>query len=518
MNDDRAAPAAREPAAEPQCHGRLSAQDIPELVCSGTQAPAGSVPVDALILPAGLRDGLYDVTAAVDARLGGLIADLVRRGTVTGALGEIVAIPAGSGIQARYVLIAGLGGERALSRSDYRELVDRVFAALMPLGVASAAAYIADAAVDDGDAERNLLDLAHAAEVHGYRFPHSRPASAPPLAELVIGAGCADRRSLAHANATTKAVRLTRVLADSPANICTPSSLARAGVEISRAYGALEATVFDEAGIAGLGMECLLSVGRGSAEESRLLELRYRGGARGQAPIVLIGKGVTFDTGGTAIKSRESMRLMKYDMCGAAAVIGVMAAVAELALPLNIVALAACAENMPGGRASRPADVVTAMSGQQVEILNPDAEGRLLLCDCLTYSRRYDPAAVIDVATLTGASYVALGRHYSALLANDEALAGELLAAGERCGDRAWRLPLTPQDETQLDTDYADIANVGDGSAGCIVAGLFLARFAQHLRWVHLDVSGTAKRRGDRPAATGRPARLLLEFLIARAA
>ncbi len=517
MNDERAtAPAAAGPVAAWH-RGHLAPRDVPELVCSGTRKPAESIPVDALVLPVRMHGGLDRATAAVDACLGGLIAGLIGRGTVTGAAGEVVAIPVGSGIPARYVLSAGLGGDGDLSRRAFRELADRVFATLAPLGATSAAAFIADAAVDDGDTERNLLDLVHAAEVHSYRFPHSRTAALAPLTELIVGGG-AGRRSIARANAMTRATRLTRVLADSPANVCTPSALAQAGVELGQACDALEATVHGEDDLARLGMGCLLSVGRGSAEESRLLELVYRGAPGGEPPVVLIGKGVTFDTGGTAIKSREAMRLMKYDMCGAAAVIGVMAAVAELGLPLNVVALVACAENMPGSRASRPADVVTAMSGQRVEILNPDAEGRLLLCDCLTYARRHEPAAVIDVATLTGASYIALGRHYSALLANDDPLADALLSAGERCGDLVWRLPLTPEDDAQLDSDYADIANVGDGSAGCIVAGLFLARFAQGLRWAHLDVSGTAKRRGERPAATGRPARALLQFLLTRAA
>jgi leucyl aminopeptidase len=267
-----------------------------------------------------------------------------------------------------------------------------------------------------------------------------------------------------------------------------------------------------------LGMGALLAVAQGSVQPPKFIVLTYRGGAAESAPVVLVGKGVTFDTGGISLKPASDMDQMKFDMCGAASVLGALQAVAQMRLPLNVVGIVPSTENMPGGRATKPGDVVKTMSGQSVEILNTDAEGRLILCDALTYSERLKPACVVDVATLTGACVVALGHVATGLFANDDALARELLAAGDAAYDRAWHMPLWDDYQEQLRSNFADMANVGGRPAGSITAACFLSRFAKSFRWAHLDIAGVAWRSGREKGATGRPVPLLVQFLIERAA
>jgi leucyl aminopeptidase len=264
-------------------------------------------------------------------------------------------------------------------------------------------------------------------------------------------------------------------------------------------------------------MGCFLAVTRGSAEPPRFLILEYRGARRGTAPIVLVGKGVTFDSGGISLKDANAMDEMKFDMCGAATVLALIDLAARLKLRLNLVGLVPTCENMPGGRAIKPGDIVTSAAGQTVEILNTDAEGRLILCDALNYSRRYRPAAVIDIATLTGACVVALGAHHTGVMGNDDKLAQELVSAGRRADDRAWQLPLTAEYGEQLKTNFADVANVAGREGGAITAAAFLGRFTKGLRWAHLDIAGTAWLTGAPKSATGRPLGLLADFLIQRA-
>jgi leucyl aminopeptidase len=266
-----------------------------------------------------------------------------------------------------------------------------------------------------------------------------------------------------------------------------------------------------------LGMDALLGVSRGSSNRARLIVLNYSGGAADQRPVALIGKGVTFDSGGLSLKSGENMMQMKYDMCGAAGVIGAFVACARMQLAVNVVCIVAAVENMPDGDAYRPGDVLTSMSGKTIEVLNTDAEGRLVLCDALTFSERFDPDVVIDVATLTGACVVALGHHATGLMSNDDALAGELAAAGDAIVDRAWRLPLWEEYQSQLDSPFADMKNVGGMPAGVLTAGCFLSRFAEDQRWAHLDVAGSAWKWGGDDGATGRPVGLLAQFLLNRA-
>ena len=309
---------------------------------------------------------------------------------------------------------------------------------------------------------------------------------------------------------------LARDLGNLPPNVCTPDYLARKAVELGR-RNRLRVKVLAENDMAKLGMGALLSVTLGSRQPAKFICMEYRGGPTRQKPVVLVGKGVTFDTGGISIKPSSEMDEMKYDMCGAASVFGTLYAVSRMKLPLNVVGLIPATENMPDGQASRPGDVVTSMSGQTIEILNTDAEGRLILCDALTYAERYEPAAVIDIATLTGACIIALGKVATGLFSPDDKLAGELIDAGQTAWDRVWRLPVWDDYQEQLRSNFADVANIGGRPAGSVTAACFLARFAKDYRWAHLDIAGTAWKSGKEKGSTGRPVPLLSQFLMTRA-
>ncbi len=318
-------------------------------------------------------------------------------------------------------------------------------------------------------------------------------------------------------NAMCSGQNLARDLANRPGNICFPEYLADQAVALANEYpDLLKVTVLDEQQIADLGMYSFLAVSKGSDRPGRIITLEYQA-QRSEAPVVLVGKGITFDTGGISLKPGAGMDEMKYDMGGAASVLGTMRALCEAKLPLHVVAAIAAAENMPSGGATRPGDIVTTMSGQTVEILNTDAEGRLVLCDTLTYVKRFNPALVIDVATLTGACVVALGSVLTGLFSPDDALAAELEQAGQQSFDRVWRMPVLDDYQEQLDSPFADIANIGGPKAGAVTAACFLQRFTREYRWAHLDVAGTAWVSGANKGATGRPVPLLLQFLANRA-
>jgi leucyl aminopeptidase len=293
--------------------------------------------------------------------------------------------------------------------------------------------------------------------------------------------------------------------------------LAEQATDVAKAYK-LKVTILEQKDMEKLGMGALLAVARGSHQPAKLIALEYWGRTKKEKPVVLVGKGVTFDTGGISLKPAAEMDEMKYDMCGAASVLGTITAVAKMGLPVNVIGIIPTTENMPGGNATKPADVVTSMSGQTVEILNTDAEGRLILCDALTYAERYEPETVIDIATLTGACVIALGHVASGLLSTDEELAAELLQASGQAADPAWRLPLWDEYQEQLKSNFADIANIGGRAAGTITAACFLSRFTKKYRWAHLDIAGTAWKSGKEKGATGRPVPLLTQFLIGRAA
>lgn len=322
-------------------------------------------------------------------------------------------------------------------------------------------------------------------------------------------------QGLAHGLAIAHGVTFTRDLANLPGNICTPTYLANEAKKLAAKHKKLSVRILEEAEMKKLGMGSLLSVSRGSRQPAKLIAFKYSGGKKDDKPHALVGKGLTFDAGGISIKPGLGMDEMKFDMCGGASVFGAMRALVELDLPINVVGVVPSSENLPDGDANKPGDIVTSMDGQTIEILNTDAEGRLILCDALTWTdRTYKPKTVVDIATLTGACVVALGSHATGLLANDDKMAETLLAAGTRTGDRAWRLPLWDDYDGQLKSNFADMANIGGREAGTITAACFLHRFTKKMRWAHLDIAGTAYKTGAEKGATGRPVSLLVQYLL----
>jgi leucyl aminopeptidase len=320
--------------------------------------------------------------------------------------------------------------------------------------------------------------------------------------------------AIAVGNALTAGISSAKTLGNLPGNICTPTYLANQAKQLAKDYSSITTKVIEEKEIAKLGMGAFMSVTRGSVQPGKLIVITHKGGKAKEAPHVLVGKGITFDTGGISLKPGGGMHEMIWDMCGAASVFGTMVAIAEQGLAMNVIGVIAAAENMPSGDASRPGDIVKTMSGQTVEILNTDAEGRLVLCDALTYIDQFNPKTVIDVATLTGACVIALGSHASAMYANDEGVAADLTKAGEDSLDRVWRMPLWEDYQVQINSAFADMANIGGREAGSITAACFLARFTKKYRWAHLDVAGSAfKGSGPSKGSTGRPVSLLFEYL-----
>lgn len=456
----------------------------------------------------------------------GWLSRWLERGDLSGKPGQSVVLYDVPGSQCERVLLIGCGKPEELDARRYRRIIANTAKALQDLGVEQATVYLSTLEVKDRDEVWNVGQAAEAIANAGYRFERCKSGSnAPPSALQSLTLAVSRRKSLAaaeqaasEAQAIATGMVLARDLGNLPGNLCTPRYLAEQAEALAKDYKKLKTKVLDEQDLEELGAGALLSVARGSAEPPRLIVMEYRNGPKKQAPIVLIGKGITFDTGGISIKPSAAMDEMKFDMCGAAGVFGTLKACAELKLPLNVVGIVAAAENMPGSRATKPGDIVTSLSGQTVEILNTDAEGRLVLCDALTYCERFEPAAVVDIATLTGACVIALGNHPHGVFSNDDDLARDLLMAGDQAFDRGWRMPLWEDYQEALDSNFADFANVGGREGGAITAACFLARFAKSLRWAHLDIAGTAWLSGKQKGATGRPVPLLTRYLINRLA
>ena len=422
------------------------------------------------------------------------------------------------------MLVVGLGKKGKFGRKQYRKALIAALGAIAKTGARDAVSYLGEAV----EAADDYYDARLAAEALGaavYRVPAIRSSRKPPEPSLkafgfAIGSSgqkAQAQRGLDHGRAIAAGTALTRDLANLPANVCTPGYLAQQARELARAYPSVRAQVLEERDLKRLKMGSFLSVTNGTEEPAKLIVLRHDGGRSGQAPVVLVGKGVTFDSGGISLKQPPGMDEMKFDMTGAASVFGAIKAAAEMGLALNLVGIVPACENMPSGRATKPGDIVKSMSGQTIEIINTDAEGRLILCDALTYARRYKPAVVVDIATLTGACVIALGAHLSAVMSNDDELAGELTAAGERAEDRCWHMPLGEEYHEQLKSNFADFANACGREGGAITAACFLAKFTEGLRWAHLDIAGTAYLTGSSKGSTGRPVPLLMDFLIGRA-
>ena len=476
-----------------------------------------------LIVGVANKGGLRGAAKQLDRAAGGVIGRLCKRGDIAGNWAQTLLLPAVDGIGAERVLLIGLGDGSAVSESEFRKLVQAVLNTLIEYKLEEAHWLLDAIAVKDRDDAWQWTQLAMALALREYRYTEtlSKPKPAPALRKLIIAnaTSAAAKIALQRGTAIGRGMNVTRHLGDLPPNICTPSYLAKEARDFVRKYGArkhgkLSAKILEEKAMRELGMGSLLSVAAGSEQPAKLIVLEYRGGKRGAQPQVLVGKGITFDSGGISLKPGLKMDEMKYDMCGAASVLGTLHAIVELNLPINVVGIIAASENMPNGGATKPGDVVTSMSGQTIEILNTDAEGRLVLCDALTYAGRFKPAAVIDIATLTGACVVALGKQASGLFSNQDDFAQELLGAGQTIGDRAWQMPLWDEYQKQLDSNFADMANIGGPNGGSITAACFLARFTKTYRWAHLDIAGTAWDEGANKGATGRPVGLLTQYLI----
>lgn len=466
---------------------------------------------------------LSAAAAALDRATGGFVSAIVRRGDMEGRLGTTLLLHNAPHVACERVLLVGLGRESEFRDKQYREAVAAAVKALAATGAKDAELHLPALAVGKRDATWRILHAAAVARETIYRFDQMKSKTDAPqtaLRRLVLGIGDKAEQRLAEHGleqglAIAHGVGLAKDLGNLPGNVCTPTYLAEQARNLARRYR-MRIQVLEREDMEKLGMGALLSVARGSAQPPKLITLEYRGGAKSAKPVVLVGKGVTFDTGGISLKPAPEMDEMKFDMCGAASVLGTLKAAAEMKLPVNVVGVIPATENMPGGRATKPGDIVTSMSGQTVEILNTDAEGRLILCDALTYAERFSPAAVVDIATLTGACVIALGHVASGLFANDDALARELLAAGDAAYDRAWHMPLWDDYQEQLKSNFADFANIGGRPAGSVTAACFLARFTKKFKWAHLDIAGTAWKSGKDKGATGRPVPLLTQFLINR--
>lgn len=461
----------------------------------------------------------------IDNAARGYLSDLLRRGDMEGKAGSTLLLHNVPGTLSDRVLLVGLGKEKEFREKEFRAAVATAVKTLNETGGFDGTLYLTELTVKKRDVAWRMRQAVMVALEALYRFDRLKSKKDDvrrPLRKLTF---CVERRNelgpaeeaLAQGQAIAAGSYLMKDLANLPANICTPSHLADQAREMATEHG-LKVEVLERADMEKLGMNTLLSVAKGSHEPPKFIILKHSGGKSDEKPIVLVGKGITFDTGGISLKPAPEMDEMKFDMSGAASVLGTMKAVASMKLPLNVIAVIPTTENMPGGGATKPGDVITSMSGQTVEILNTDAEGRLILCDALTYVERFDPACVIDVATLTGACVIALGGVATGLLSNTDSLARELLDAGQDAYDRAWQLPLWEDYQELLNSNFADMANIGGRAGGTITAACFLSRFAKKFDWAHLDVAGTAYRGGKEKGSTGRPVPLLTHFLLARAA
>ncbi|MCX8048389.1 MAG: leucyl aminopeptidase [Methylohalobius sp.] len=476
---------------------------------------------DCLIIGVYERQKLSPSAKEIDQASDGFLTKLLKREHFKAKEGDTLLLHQLPGCRADRVLVVGLGDALELSAKQYCKILGSAVKAVTATPSQKIVCALLETQVATYDERWRARQIALAFADGCYRFTalKSEPQEVPALAQVELhpqeGAQkAAIEQGAREGKAIAEGMKLAKDLANLPGNICTPSYLAEQALKLTERYPKLKVTVLEEADMSKLGMGAILAVSRGSRQPPKLIVLEYPGGKTKESPIALVGKGLTFDAGGISLKRAENMDEMKYDMCGGATVIGTLQAVAELGLPLNLVGVIPACENLPDGNAVKPGDVVKTMAGKTVEILNTDAEGRLILGDALTYTQRFAPKAVIDIATLTGACLIALGRHATGLLANDDELANALLKAGEISQDRAWRLPLWEEYQEQLKSNFADFANVGGREGGAITAAAFLSRFADKFSWAHLDIAGTAWTSGRDKGATGRPIPLLVQFLL----
>ncbi|MCL1073754.1 leucyl aminopeptidase [Shewanella dokdonensis] len=468
---------------------------------------------------------LSGIAEQLDKISGGYISNLLRRGDLEGKTGQMLLLHHVDNVLSERILLVGCGKERELDERQYKQIIAKTINTLNETGSMEAVCFLTELHVKGRDTYWKVRQAVETTNAALYCFDalKSRKGEArrplrklvfnvPTRRELTLG-----ERAITHGLGVSAGIELCRNVANMPPNICNAAYLASQAKQLAEVHHNLKVSTIGEEQMAQLGMNAYLAVGRGSANESIMTIMEYRGAVDNTAkPVVLVGKGLTFDSGGISLKPGEAMDEMKYDMGGAAGVLGTMKAICELQLPINVIGVLAGCENMPSGNAYRPGDILTTMSGQTVEVLNTDAEGRLVLCDALTYVERFDPELVIDTATLTGACVIALGKHASGLFSSHNPLAHEILNAGEQAGDRAWRLPLWEEYQEQLESPFADMANIGGRPAGSITAACFLSRFTKKYNWAHLDIAGTAWTSGANKGATGRPVPMLTQFIINR--
>jgi len=468
---------------------------------------------------------LSDVAKRIDDASEGHLSAILRRGDLEGKPGQTLLLHNVPGTLADRVLLVGCGRERELGDNQYRKIITQAINTLHETGSMEAVCYLTEVNVRGRDTAWCIRQAIETAQSTLYVFDQlktKKENTRRPLRKIVFSV--ASRRELGIAEQASReaqkiadGVKLAQDLGNLPGNQCTPSYLADKAKSLCTLHENFTCKVLTETHLEKQGFNTLLAVSKGSEQPPRLVVLEYRNGKKNAAPVVLVGKGVTFDSGGISIKRSKHMEEMKFDMCGAAAVLGTLSAIAELQLPINVVGVIPTVENLPSGKAMRPGDIVTSLSGQTVEIVNTDAEGRLILCDALTYVERFKPDVVIDIATLTGGCVVALGKHAHGLMSNHNPLTNDLLNAGKFSGDRAWELPLWEDYQEQIDSLFADIANVGGREASPITAACFLSRFTKKYRWAHLDIAGTAWLTDKKEVcATGRPVPLLTQYLINR--
>jgi leucyl aminopeptidase len=462
----------------------------------------------------------------LDTKTNGLISSLVKRGDLRDEIGETLLINNCPGIAADRLLLVNGGSSKGTSENEFRKIVVSVARTLKSLNIKSAIDTMHKIHISDRRGSHwKIKTIAQEVSAATYQFNEFKTSKRKSsgfnkLSFLVDDARERKIESLAfkEASGLTQGIDLTKNLANRPANICTPTHLAEVSLFLAESNSNLTTQVLEEIDMEKLEMGALLSVSKGSRQPAKLIIIKYDAENPIQMkPVVLVGKGVTFDSGGISLKSGPGMDEMKYDMGGAASVIGSMLAVAIIKPEINVVGIIPATENLPDGNASKPGDIVTSMSGQTIEILNTDAEGRLILCDALTYAERFNPEAIVDIATLTGACVVALGEHATGLLSTDDNLSSDLLSSGARSGDKAWRLPLWPEYHKQIESPFADMANVGGRAAGTITAACFLSKFIKNIPWAHLDIAGTAWKSGVQKGATGRPVPLLIDFIQSKA-
>lgn len=481
-------------------------------------------------LVVGVYEGgtLSEAAKQLDVASHGFITQIVARGDMEGKVASSLMLHGVPELASPRVLLVGLGKEDELDAKKFVQAVRATTKALSGLPIKEAVTTLAGLSVKNIDKRRQVALLAEAALDANYQFDapkqkkeDKKDKPKKSLKKMIVHVTQLDvaeaKLGLTTGEALAKGVALAKDLGNLPPNVCTPSYLAEQAQKMGKQHD-FKVKILDADDIKKLGMGSFLGVTQGSEEPPKFIVMEFHKGKKNQKPIVLVGKGITFDTGGISLKPGAEMDEMKYDMCGAASVLGTFKAIAEMDLAINVVGLIPTCENMPDGRATRPGDVLTSMAGLTIEVLNTDAEGRLILCDALTYAERYEPEAVIDVATLTGACVIALGHHATGLFSNQDALAEALLQAGEQALDRAWRMPLWEDYQPQLDSNFADMANIGGRAAGSITAACFLSRFAKKYDWAHLDIAGTAWKSGKEKGGTGRPVPLLANFLMNKVA